>query len=125
MYPGEAGDGSAVIHRSPDPAALQDLLASFGLLDPGSRGSGGLGDPASFAPVAAATADAAGIEAVPVDSRAGSPWWWALAGLSAGVLLAAIAVRYLPAVRNRLSAQTIAGQPAADDGLVRMTTLSD
>jgi hypothetical protein len=129
MYPGEAGDGTAVTHRSPDPAALQSLLTSFGLLGPAS-GSRGAGDGASFAPVAApaavpAAAETAAIGAASVDARAGSPWWWALAGLAAGVLLTAIAVRYLPAVRNRLSDRAMPEQSAVDDnGLVRMTPLS-
>jgi len=127
MYPGEAGDGTAITHRSPDPAALQDLLTSFGLVGPVAGRAGGEAAAFEAAPIAApvATADAAGIQAVPVDVRAGSSWWWALAGLAVGVLLTAMAVRFLPAVRTRLSEPTTADQPAVDgDGLVRMTPMS-
>ena len=41
MYPGEAGDDSAVLHRSPDPAALQDLLGSLGLVGPAAGRAAG------------------------------------------------------------------------------------
>jgi hypothetical protein len=52
-----------------------------------------------------------------------------LAGLAAGVVLTALAVRFLPAVRTRLTERTmaertVADQPAVDDGLVQMTPLS-
>ena len=123
MYPGGAGDESGITHRSPDPAALQNLLSSFGLVGPAGGEAAAFDAARVAAPVA--SANAATIETVPVDVRAGSPWWWALAGLAAGVLLTAIAVRFLPGVRARLSERSIADQPAVDDnGLVRMTPLS-
>jgi len=117
MYPGEAGDETSVTHRSPEPAALRSLLTSIGLLGPRLGQPAGAGDAASLdaAPVAASgQLDAA----APVDARAGAPWWWLLAGLVAGMLITATAVRFLPAARSRLS------DPTAEDELVRMTPLS-
>ena len=103
------------MHRSPDPAALQKLLSSLGLFGPGAGRTVVAGDVASFETAPAVAA---------VDARSGSAWWWALAGLAAGVMLTALAVRFLLAVRTRLSERMVADQPAVDDGLVRMTPLS-
>jgi hypothetical protein len=38
MYPGQAGNDTAVTHRSPDPVALQNLLSSLGLVGPAAAG---------------------------------------------------------------------------------------
>jgi hypothetical protein len=114
MYPGQAGNDAAVTHRSPDPLALQNLLSSLGLGGPAAGRPVGTGDVTPFeTPVAAA-----------VDARAGSPWWWAMAGWAVGVMLTAVAARFLPAVRSRLAGTTADDQPAdRDDGLIRMTPL--
>jgi hypothetical protein len=48
-----------------------------------------------------------------------------LAGLVIGVLLTAVAARFLPAIRGRLVGPAVDDQPmAGDDGLIRMTPLS-
>jgi len=118
MYPGEAGDETSVTHRSPEPAALKSLLTSIGLLGP-RLGQPAGGSDADAAPIAASQRlDGSASAAAPVDARAGAPWWWLLAGLVAGMLITATAVRFLPAARSRLS------DPTADDELVRMTPLS-
>ena len=116
MYPGQAGNDTAVTHRSPDPVALQKLLSSLGLVGPAAAGRlVDAGDvTSSDTPVAAS-----------VDARSGSAWWWALAGLVIGVLLTAVAARFLPAIRGRLVGPAVDDQPmAGDDGLIRMTPLS-
>jgi hypothetical protein len=129
MYPGEAGDDSAVLHRSPDPAALQDLLASLGLAGPATGRAAGAAASIEPAQVESAQVERAQVESAQVAARSGSAWWWALAGLAAGVVLTALAVRFLPAARTRLTERTmaertVADQPAVDDGLVQMTPLS-
>lgn len=116
MYPGQSGGAAAATHRSADPVALQDLLRTMGLLGPpaGPANADGVATGLTVAEPAAA-ADPADAPAMP----AVAPWWWAIGGLLLGIGVAALGVRFVPAVRRRFGVD----RPDADDEPVRMVQL--
>lgn len=129
MYPGEAGNDTAVWHLSPDPEALTGLLAGLGLTGTVVRPLAGspAAETVAAEPVLASVApQAVNSETNQVDSaaRAAGPWWWLIGGLCAGVFLTGVAVRYLPVVRRSIGGDHDAGaDPAARAEPERMMQL--
>lgn len=126
MYPGEAGTDSGIWHRSGDPTALLKLLSTLGLIGPAQQqlvneaapAPAVAAAPAATTGVDAAAVDAAAVDAAAGDAAAGDPaarpgvtWWWAFAGLLAGVVLTALAVRFVPPVRRRIVDRADAEEP--------------
>jgi hypothetical protein len=129
MYPGQDGNATALHHRSPDPAALISLLQKLGLI-----GSDSSSPSAEFVPAAADSADSAGSigetaggqTIVQPSGAATAVGWWLLGGLVVGIAACALMVRYVPAVRDRVLAQTPSfdSEPdRPDDEPVRMSKL--
>jgi hypothetical protein len=131
MYPGEAGDDRAVWHAAPDPVALLALLSTLDLVNPAQPRTAGDSDAAdsdavgvgaaansgnaAYSGSAAAGNAAAGDAAAAADRTAeaaatidptvgpGLAWWWALTGAAVGIVLTAAAVRFVPAIRRRMT----------------------
>ena len=116
MYPGESGNDTAIWHRPPDPQELRAVLSTLGLF--GSDGSPSMAvDDAVAAADVESVATSSPVTVDPAD-RAGVMWWWVLAGLVAGIVLTAAAVRFVPSVRQQLLRRS------DDGGQVRMVEVA-